>query len=215
MASRRVNSNDSFSFASSIKCCVGMQTKKKRQHHKGAVVVRSHSHSRRRHDERSKKAASDQQWVGLGSLRSAQPYALAHSHGGGYGGGGGARKSSPTHSTVSCPHMVALSTNAHRGSRNYSSGYSSEVESLRSTIVAADDDEGGGDNNSDSDDLSDFDFSRVAGARGKSGNNVMMKLAKKFSKKNFPIARDDDFLEGEWHLNQRSNSVSKLDTLEG
>ena len=30
VASRRVNSNDSFSFASSIKCCVGMQTKKKR-----------------------------------------------------------------------------------------------------------------------------------------------------------------------------------------
>ncbi len=215
VAPRRVNSNDSFSFASSIKCCVGVQGKKKRHHHKGPAVVRSRSHPKRGHSEQRKNHSSSDQWVGLGSVRSSQQYGYPQPRA--YGSSG---RHSPTHSTVSCPHTIALSTHVQqqqqqqqRGSRNYSSGYSSEVESLRSAVVA---DDGVAGENSDSD-LSDADFSRAVGTRGKSGSTVMMKLAKKFSKKNLPISRDDAYLEGgEWHFDgHRSNSASNLDTLDG
>ena len=88
---------------------------------------------------------------------------------------------------------------------------------------------GGYSSNYESDsDFSDSDFARATGgSRGKSANSVMMKLAKKFSKKNLPITRDDedsgsiggDSLgrgEGKvssWKLKQRSNSVSNLDSV--
>lgn len=75
-------------------------------------------------------------------------------------------------------------------------------------------------------DFSDSGFARAtAGSRGKSANSVMMKLAKKFSKKNLPITRDegdgvsvggDSVGKGEGSkLKQRSNSVSNLDSVEG
>lgn len=169
-------------------------------------MARSHSQPKGSSYELTSKTAPDQ-WMGAGSVRNSQM--LSSQYRGGH--------NSPTHSTASCPHTIALSTHMHRASQNYSSGYSSDVESLHSVLTEECEGEG-----SDSD-LSDSDFSRAtAGVRGKSAGSVMMKLAKKFSKKNFPIVRDDGFIEsiGEGEeqarrMRNHSNSVSDLDSLEG
>ena len=90
------------------------------------------------------------------------------------------------------------------------------MDSLRSTLAG----EAGEAREVESDsDLSDSDFSRAAaGSRGKSAGSVMMKLAKKFSKKNFLTVRDDGCIEaiGEEEVRKikaHSTSVSDLDSL--
>ena len=198
--SHRVSCSDSFSFASTIKCCVGAQTKKKkkRQHHGRTMVSYSNSQAKCRSLERNTKLTSDC-WRDTSSVRNADiPSSRSHSS-----------CNSPTHS-------ISMSTHTHRTSHNYSSGYSSEVDSLRSTLAG----EAGEAREVESDsDLSDSDFSRAAaGSRGKSAGSVMMKLAKKFSKKNFLIVRDDGCIEaiGEEEVRKiktHSTSVSDLDSL--
>ena len=193
--SRKASSSES-SFASSIKCCVGVQAKKKYSKQR---VLAHQLHQKQK--ERERLAGTE---ISLASIKSHQVL-NSHMHHG-----------SPSHSTVSCPYTVTQA--AQRASRYNSSGYSSEVENSKSNI------NGDGRYKYDSDsDFSDSEFARAtAGSRGKSAGTVMMKLAKKFSKRNLPITRDDDdeSLTNEnerssWRMKHRSNSVSNLDSLEG
>lgn len=195
---RRVSSNESFSFASSIKCCVGMQPKKKKDSRRALAF---HQQQTIKERERLTDGTSDN-WVSLAAVRSQ------YSH-----------RNSTSQSTVSCPYIIQSppTRNSGRASK-HSSGYVSEMESTPSLLM-------GGGCESESD-MSDSEFARTAGSRGKPANTVMMKLAKKFSKKNLPISRDDgdgssiggDSLEkgeGTSKMKHRSNSVSNLDSLEG
>ena len=210
---RRVSSNESFSFASSIKCCVGMQPKRKKGSRR-ALAFHNH-HQPHQHSQRVHHKAKEQEmltngtsdnWVSLASVRSQyKKHASRHSG---------------SHSMVSCPYVMQSppTHNSGRASK-HSSGYVSEMESSQSMLM------GGGGFESESD-MSDSEFARTAGSRGKSANTVMMKLAKKFSKKNLPINRDDgdgssiggDSLgkgEGKSKMKHRSSSVSNLDSIEG
>jgi hypothetical protein len=146
-------------------------------------------------------------WVDLASVRSQYSQYAHHN--------------SASHSTVSCPYIVqATPTRSSGRASKHSSGYVSELESCPSVVMGL-----GGGFESESD-MSDSEFARTAGSRGKSANTVMMKLAKKFSKKNLPIGRDEEDGssiggdsvgkgEGRGKLKHRSNSVSNLDSLEG
>ena len=197
-----VNSNNSFSLSSSMKCCVGMQPKKKKHHRNKMVITRSRSQSKLSSCTVTTNVAPDQSE--RGSVRNPHIHAL-QSRG---------SRPSPTHSTESCSHAASMHMHTQRGSHNYSSGYSSEVESLRSTMAGEYEGEG-----SDSD-SSDSDFNRAtAGARGKSASSVMMKLAKKFSKKNFPIVRDDGDIESigerEQEVRKMRNQSTSVSSLEG
>ncbi len=212
---RRVNSNDSFSFASSIKCCVGLQSSKKKKKSSRQIALyhtqQRQAQQKHREKENSLNAHSDN-WVSLSAVRSQYSPQMLY-------------RSSPSHSTVSCPYTASNTKHTkqqqHKQQHKHSSGYASEIEtSSWSTPMG-----GGYSSNYESDsDFSDSDFAR---ARGKSANSVMMKLAKKFSKKNLPITRDDEddgsigedsLGRGEaksWKLKQRSNSVSNLDSVDG
>lgn len=211
---RRVNSNDSFSFASSIKCCVGLQSSRKKKRSSSRQIALYHAQQRQAQQKRREKEnmqnAQKENWVSLSAVRSQYPQQAFHS--------------SPSHSTVSCPYTVSNSTQSTHQQQQYkrSSGYGSELDTGSWATPW------GYSSNYESDsDFSDSDFARAT--RGKSANSVMMKLAKKFSKKNLPITRDDeddvsigsDSLErGEaklssWKLKQRSNSVSNLDSVDG
>lgn len=209
-APRRINSNESFSFASSIKCCVGFQPKRKKK--SSQRVVAYHQTQQKSGEKEILTSPSSDNWVSLAVVRSQHsPHGYLNS---------------PSQSTVSCPYTI--SPTKFNNSHKHSSGYASEMETSCSTLV---EERYNSYYESDSD-LSDSDFARAAaGSRGKSANSVMMKLAKKFSKKSFPITRDDsdggsiggDSLErGEENgktstltMKQRSNSVSNLDSLEG
>lgn len=201
---RRVSSSDSFSFASSIKCCVGIQPKKKKASRR---AVAYHPQPKIREKEKLTNGTADN-WVSLAAVRSQySPRAY---------------RSSPSQSTVSCPYIVQTPpTHSNGHASKHSSGYVSELETSSCNIMM-------GDCESESDDMSDSEFARAtAGSRGKSANTMMMKLAKKFSKRNLPITRDegdgssiggDSLGKGEgkaWKMKHRSNSVSNLDSLEG
>lgn len=222
---------DSFSLTSSIKCCVGFQPKKKRSARRVAAynsqLQRARERERERqlhHSRRNGSCATanggpvtgdvgngvsngGNNWVSLSAVRSQYP---PHMLG-----------NSPNHSTVSCPYTVS----AGKAVAKRSSGYSSEFEGSQTTLMTGESHSQAGYNSfceSDSD-FSDSEFARAAGSRGKSANSVMMKLAKKFSKKNLPITRDEgdggsigsDSQDKSWRLKQRSNSVSNLDSIEG
>lgn len=196
----RVSSNDSFSFASSIKCCVGMQPKKKKKASRRALAFH-HQHPQQTIKERERLTnGTSDNWVSLAAVRSQYS----------------AYRNSTSQSTVSCPYIVQSPPARNGGhTSKHSSGYVSEMESTPSLLM-------GGGFESESD-MSDSEFARTAGSRGKPANTVMMKLAKKFSKKNLPISRDDedgssiggDSLgkgEGTSEMKHRSNSVSNLES---
>ena len=204
---RRVNSNESFSFASSMKCCVGIQPKKKRSARRALAFQSQQKPLKER--EKLANGGSGANWVSLSAVRSQYPSHGVHTH-------------SASHSTVSCPYIVQATPTPLRNTSHaskHSSGYVSEIESSQSTLITSSPYE------SESD-LSDSDFARAtAGSRGKSANSVMMKLAKKFSKKNLPITQDDGDASsiggeslgrgGSGKMKQRSSSVSNLNSLEG
>ena len=141
------------------------------------------------------------------------------------------RHGSPSHSTVSCPY-TSSSVVKHNAMRNPRNGYGSEIEGSPRSSPGVGGGSGGGsgsgkgeDFNNESgegttSDCSDSDFdNRVPGSKGKSAGSVMMKLAKKFSKKNLPIMRDEGEAaaeeNGKWKMKQRSNSVSNLTSVDG
>lgn len=204
-APRRVNGTDTFSLASSIKCCVGFQPKKK-----SSRRIHHHHHHQARQINRQEQLNNvpSENWVSLAAVKTNYSPQVS--------------RISPSHSTVSCPYTTSAS--AHRAHK-HNNGYTSEIESTQSTPQEDHDSK----YESDSD-FSDSDFARAAsGSRGKSASSVMMKLAKKFSKKSFPITREDgdigsigsDSFEGSgkmsaaWRMKHRSNSVTNLDSLDG
>lgn len=197
---RRVSSSDSFSFASSIKCCVGIQPKKKKSSRR---AVAYYPPQQQKHKERLNNDTSDN-WVSLSAVRSQYPPHAAY-------------RNSPSQSTVSCPYIVqAPPTRSNGHASKHSSGYVSEMETSPSTL-----------NFESESDMSDSEFARTAGSRGKSANSMMMKLAKKLSKKSLPITNNDgdgssiggDSLgKGEGKAlksKHRSSSVSNLDSIGG
>lgn len=210
IAPHKTAGTDSFSFASSIKCCVGFQPKKKKSSRR---VVAYHSQQQRVkekerqvHQNGSSTTGGDN-WVSLAAVKSQHSPRMF--------------RSSPNQSTVSCPYTLSAAKASAMHKR--SSGYVSEIEGSQSTLMPS-----GYSSYYESDsDFSDSDIARAAaGSRGKSANSVMMKLAKKFSKKNLPITRDEgdggsiggDSVgkgEGKMSASKRSNSVSNLDSLEG
>ena len=222
VAPHRTASNDSFSFASSIKCCVGFQPKKKKSSRRALAYHSQLQLQKAKERERQlqmqsqyrtstvssnsgdSSGSNNNNWVSLSAVKSQFPPQML--------------RASPNQSTVSCPYTLSAAKAAAMHKR--SSGYSSEVDSMVSTVI----DPHSSYYESDGE-FSDSEFARAtAGSRGKSANSVMMKLAKKFSKKNLPITRDEgdgesvggDSLEGRaWKLKHRSNSVSNLDSLEG
>jgi len=199
----KVNDNDSFTFASSIKCCVGFQPKKKKKTSRRVVAYQS------QHKVKEREIAWERMngiSCGVPAGRGEYPPNMC-----GY---------SPNHSRPSS------SRHAHSSSHKQSSSYPAEIESSQVVLMEAHD---WCESDSDS---SDGDFARgAAGARGKSANSVMMKLAKKFSKKNFLVTRDDgdeestggvslEKVEDDGHssalkMKHRSNSASNLDSMEG
>ena len=198
---QRVNSSESFSFASSIKCCVGVQPKKKASRRILVQQARQKQRERERMagiEKENKNGASPNNWMSLASVKSHLP--MAHSY-----------HNSPNQSTVSCPYTSNFPPSSRNSTYNgYSNGYVSGAETSRSTLST------NHRNRYESDsEFSDSDFSRAAGSRGKSAGSVMMKLAKKFSKRNLPIPRDDEDSDSSWKMRTRSNSVSHLESTEG
>lgn len=202
----RVNSSDSFSFASSIKCCVGVQPKKKKHHH------HHRTHQKHKISSNSSSNSGSNAWVSLASVKS-QNLHLSPAY----------RNSSQ--SAASCPYITPAATVRSAPPHKRSNGYTSELEASRSAATPPRQNSSSANYESESDDDSDSDFARAAGSRGKSAGSVMMKLAKRFSKKNLTIAReegDTDSLDereadtgSSWNYKQRSNSVSNLDAVEG